>query len=71
MSRKWVKDTYIITRADYAALLGEAYSETLALDVLENPANAEWFDRIDDVIQYVLYNYANIEVEETNVDIKL
>jgi|WetSurMetagenome_2_1015567.scaffolds.fasta_scaffold95045_2 hypothetical protein len=52
-----------ITKSQFMAILGTAYSEVLDLKVLESEQMKVWNQRISDIIQYVLFNYFGVEVE--------
>jgi len=51
-----------ISKHDLNVIIGDALSETIDLEVLENPDNEIWFERINDVIEYILNNILDIEV---------
>jgi hypothetical protein len=52
-----------ITKSQYMAILGTAYSEVLDLKVLESEQMKVWNQRISDIVEYILYNYMGVEVE--------
>lgn len=58
----------IITDLEFACIMGEAYSETIDLPLLEDVKNKQLFKQFDNAIKYVLYNYFNISVVKSDLN---
>lgn len=58
------KPIMIITKVEFNYILGDALAETLELELLEmrDEVSMLWKEKIGDIVEYIFYNYARIEV---------
>jgi hypothetical protein len=55
-----------ITQSEYMCLTGDVYAENIDMWILESKKkqDKDWFKTLDNCIQYVLYNYFDVEICE-------
>lgn len=53
-----------ITETELMMLIGDCLSETVDYEILTSgdEKDKEWFERVNNIVKYMLYNYFGIEV---------
>ena len=53
-----------ITQSDFQYIMSEVYINCMELKDMGNKRNKKWFKIIQDAVEYTLYQYAGVEIEE-------